>query len=139
MPRRELLTPTQRKDFTAFPVLDERELVKHYTLDDDALRLVRHHRGKANQLGFALQYLLLAHLGFASEVKLKPNPVVIGYVADQLEIGKRRQHATWRFRHQRDPDHCRVWDIRPHRQSLAFETSRQFGVPLWKIVNRGAQ
>ncbi|NJK43202.1 MAG: DUF4158 domain-containing protein [Pleurocapsa sp. SU_196_0] len=86
MPRREWLTGAERRTFTTFPDLDERDLVRHYTVDDDTFHLARHHRGRANPLGFTVQLLTLAHLGFSSDAKINPNQAVIDFVADQLGL-----------------------------------------------------
>jgi hypothetical protein len=45
MPRREILTPSQRVQLLAFPD-DEGELIRRYTLTKADLAFVRQHRGE---------------------------------------------------------------------------------------------
>lgn len=71
MSKRELLTPAHREAFTAFPELDDRSLVKHYTLTASALELIDQRRGAVNQLWSQDQPVDL------------PEPV-IDFVAEQL-------------------------------------------------------
>jgi hypothetical protein len=52
MPRRELLTDSQRRWLDA-PACDERAMVRHYTLTVEDLALIDRRRGDANRLGFA--------------------------------------------------------------------------------------
>jgi hypothetical protein len=47
MPRREILTPSQRVQLLAFPD-DEGELIRRYTLTKADLAFVRQHRGDHN-------------------------------------------------------------------------------------------
>lgn len=61
MPRRELLTESQRLIFNA-PVSDERGMVRHYTLSAEDLALINRRRRDPNRLGFAL---MLCYLGVA--------------------------------------------------------------------------
>jgi hypothetical protein len=57
MPRREILTSSDRMQLLAFPE-DEAELIRRYTLTKADLALVRQHRGDHNRLGIAVQILL---------------------------------------------------------------------------------
>jgi len=54
MPRRELLTPTERGQLFAFPE-DEGELIRLATLARADLTYIRQHRGDHNRLGLAIQ------------------------------------------------------------------------------------
>ena len=54
MPRRELLTPTERVQLFAFPS-DEGELIRLATLARGDLTYIRQHRGDHNRLGLAIQ------------------------------------------------------------------------------------
>ena len=54
MPRRELLTPTERVQLFAFPE-DESELIRLATLARSDLTYIRQHRGDHNRLGLAVQ------------------------------------------------------------------------------------
>jgi hypothetical protein len=57
MPRREILTSSDRVQLLAFPE-DEGELIRRYTLTKADLGFVRQHRGDHNRLGIAVQILL---------------------------------------------------------------------------------
>jgi TnpA family transposase len=86
MPRRELLTITQRAELTAFPTLEERTLVQHYTLTREDLNLIKPKRRPENRLGFALELLTLRHLCWSKDVELELPANVIAFVAEQLEL-----------------------------------------------------
>ena len=86
MPKRELLSPAQRAELTAFPDLDERSLIKHYTLTRSDLEFVRTRRGGSNQFGFAIELLILNHLGWSHDESIKPSEQVIHFVAEQLHL-----------------------------------------------------
>lgn len=53
MPRRNLLTPTERTGPLAFPTTDD-ELIQHYTFAEPDLSLIRQRHGSHNRLGFAV-------------------------------------------------------------------------------------
>ena len=55
MPRREILTSTERMPLLAFPE-DEGELIRKYTLTKADLALVRQHRGDHNGLQLVLPW-----------------------------------------------------------------------------------
>jgi Domain of unknown function (DUF4158) len=62
MPRRELLTPTERVQLFAFPS-DEGELIRLATLARGDLTYIRQHRGDHNRLGLAIQMVyFIRHL-----------------------------------------------------------------------------
>jgi hypothetical protein len=63
MPRRAVLTPTQREALLALPPEDDAELARHYTLSEEDLGTIRRRRGEANRLGFALQLCALRYPG----------------------------------------------------------------------------
>lgn len=62
MPRRTVLTPAQREALLALP-RDDADLIRHYTLSEEDLGIIRRRRGEANQLGFALQLCVLRYPG----------------------------------------------------------------------------
>jgi TnpA family transposase len=61
MPRREILTPSQRVQLLALPD-DEGELIRRYLTKAD-LAFVRQHRGDHNRLGIAVQMCSLRFPG----------------------------------------------------------------------------
>ena len=63
---------------------DEREVVRHYTLNDDDLDVIVRKRLDANRLGFAVALCLMRFPGWALERdETAPEPM-LGYVARQL-------------------------------------------------------
>lgn len=62
MPRREILSATERLALLAIPE-DEVELIRLYTLSKSDLAFVQQHRGVPNRLGIAVQMSYLQHPG----------------------------------------------------------------------------
>ena len=55
MPRRELLSPTQRGEMLSLPTdMSEQMLARYYTLSSDDLTLIRQRRRPYNRLGFIM-------------------------------------------------------------------------------------
>ena len=64
MPTRELLSPAQRPQFVELPdLMEERELVRHYTLSSEELAHADGKRGDHNRLGYCVQLCLLRFPG----------------------------------------------------------------------------
>jgi TnpA family transposase len=85
MPRRELLTPTQRVQLFAFPE-DEGELIRLATLARADLTYIRQHRGDHNRLGLAIQMVYLRHPSRVLPPSEAPYPPLLGIVAAQLKV-----------------------------------------------------
>ena len=62
MPRRSILSTAERASLLALPDAED-ELIRHYTLSDADLSLIRQRRGDANRLGVAVQLCLLRYPG----------------------------------------------------------------------------
>jgi TnpA family transposase len=84
MPRRELLTPTERAQLFAFPE-DEGELIRLATLARADLTYIRQHRGDHNRLGLAIQMVYLRHPSRVLPATEAPFPPLLGIVAAQLK------------------------------------------------------
>ena len=85
MPRRELLTSSERLELLALPT-DEGELIRLYTLTKADLAFARQHRGDHNRLGIAV---LMSYLRFPGRVLAgdeRPHGPVLDIVAGQLGI-----------------------------------------------------
>ena len=54
MPRRSILCATERDSLLAMPAARD-DLIRHYTLSDDDLAVIRQRRGSPSRLGFAVQ------------------------------------------------------------------------------------
>jgi TnpA family transposase len=85
MPRRELLTPTERVQLFAFPS-DEGELIRLATLARGDLTYIRQHRGDHNRLGLAIQRDYLRHPSRVLPPSEAPYPPLLGIVAAQLKV-----------------------------------------------------
>ena len=85
MPRRELLTPTERVQLFAFPS-DEGELIRLATLARGDLTYIRQHRGDHNRLGLAIQMVYLRHPSRVLPPSEAPYPPLLGIVAAQLKV-----------------------------------------------------
>ena len=62
MPRRSILSAAERGFLLAFPETQD-DLIRHYTLTETDLSIIRQRRGEANRLGFAVQLCLLRFPG----------------------------------------------------------------------------
>jgi hypothetical protein len=85
MPRRELLTSTERLELLAFPT-DEGELIRLYTLTKADISFIRQHRGDHNRLGIAVLMSYLRYPGRVLAGNETPYAPVLNIVADQLGI-----------------------------------------------------
>ncbi|WP_259271547.1 DUF4158 domain-containing protein, partial [Klebsiella pneumoniae] len=62
MPRRSILSATERESLLALPDAKD-ELIRHYTFNETDLSVIRQRRGAANRLGFAVQLCYLRFPG----------------------------------------------------------------------------
>jgi hypothetical protein len=85
MPRRSILSATERASLLAFPTTDD-ELIRHYTFTAPDLAAIRRRRGRQNHLGFAVQLCYLRYPGFALPTDAEPPPALLALVARQLRV-----------------------------------------------------
>lgn len=90
MPRRRLLTPTERAALLAFPTTDD-ALIQYYTFTEPDLSAIRQRRGNHNRLGFAVQLCYLRYPGFALPPDADPPKSLLSIVGQQLHI----EPAVW--------------------------------------------
>lgn len=90
MPRRSILSATERDNLMALPV-GEDDLIRHYSFTESDLSLIRQRRGDANRMGFAVQLCLLLYPGYALEVDMPVPDPVIDWIAGQI----RSDAAAW--------------------------------------------
>lgn len=83
MPRREVLTPSERVRIVGLPE-DPAELVRLSTLSDDDLAFIAQHRGEHNRLGIAAQLVYLRFPGRVLGPAETPDPTVLELLASQL-------------------------------------------------------
>jgi hypothetical protein len=85
MPRQELLTESQRLSLQS-PAIDERTMVRHYTLSSEDLAPINRRRGEPNRLGFPL---MLCYLRFPWRILQQgeePPAELCAFVAEQLGL-----------------------------------------------------
>ncbi|MGH2352734.1 MAG: Tn3 family transposase [Chloroflexota bacterium] len=125
MATRELLTPAQRLQFTTFPALSARDLVRYYTFSPDDLAIISRHRRPHNRLGFAVQLALLRFPGRAFQVDDPVPAAVVATVAAQLDLDAAALHDYARERDTTRREHLgelqqtfgfRTFDARAYRE-----------------------
>jgi len=97
MPRRELLTSTERLQLLAFPD-DEGELIRLVALTKPDLAFVGQHRGDHNRLGIAVLMSYLRYPGRVLGEGERPHDPILNLVAAQLGIST----AAWDLYAERD-------------------------------------
>ena len=85
MPRRSILSTAERESLLAFPDTEDL-LIRHYTLGESDLSLVRQRRGDHNRLGFAVQLCCLRYPGCALPTDAEPPAPLLAIVGRQLHI-----------------------------------------------------
>jgi TnpA family transposase len=97
MPRRSLLSAAERATLLAMPESQD-DIIRHYTLGEPDLSLIRQRRGDANRLGFAVQLCLLRYPGYAMGGKITVPEPVIQWIASQI----RADASAWAGYGERD-------------------------------------
>lgn len=85
MPRRSILSATERESLLALPDTKD-DLIRLYTFNDADLSCIRQHRGAANRLGFAVQLCYMRYPGIALTANAEPDAPLLRIVADQLKL-----------------------------------------------------
>jgi len=85
MPRRSILSASERERMLALPDTQE-DLIRRYTLNESDMAVVRQRRRGANRLGFAVQLCYLRFPGVALGVAEQPFGPLLQLVAAQLRI-----------------------------------------------------
>jgi hypothetical protein len=85
MPRRSILSATERDSLLAWPEAQV-ELIRHYTLSETDLSIVRQHRGAANRLGYAVQLCCMRYPGVPLGARDEPFAPLLHLVATQLKV-----------------------------------------------------
>ncbi len=97
MPRRELLTATERLQLLAFPE-DEAALIRLATLSKKDMAFIRQHRGEHNRLGIAVLMTYLRYPGRVLGEQEEPHAPVLKLIAAQIDISP----DAWPLYAQRD-------------------------------------
>ncbi len=85
MIRRQQLTEIQIAGLFD-PPADQRELVRHYTLSDTDIALIRRRRGDHNRLGHALMLCYLRYPGRPLHAGEQPAAALVTFVANQIDV-----------------------------------------------------
>lgn len=85
MTRRQQLTEAQLAALFD-PPTDQRELVRHYTLSDADVAMIRRCRGDHNRLGYALMLCYLRYPGRPLRTTERPPPGLVSFVAEQIDV-----------------------------------------------------
>jgi TnpA family transposase len=85
MPRRRLLQP-DRWSVLLNPPTDEDSLIRNYTMSGDDLDRAFRKRGHHNQLGFAVQFCLMRHIGRPLAQNDAVPAEVVSFIAGQLGV-----------------------------------------------------
>lgn len=72
IPRRSILSATERESLLALPDAKD-ELIRLYTFNDADLSRIRQHRGAANRLGFAVQLCYMRYPGITLTADAEPD------------------------------------------------------------------
>jgi TnpA family transposase len=83
--RRQQLTETQTAALFE-PPADPRELVRHYTLTEADLAIVRRCRGDPSRLGYALMLCYLRYPGRPLRTSERPPAALVSFVAEQIDV-----------------------------------------------------
>jgi hypothetical protein len=125
MPRREILTSSDRAQLLAFPE-DEGEWIRRYTLTKTDLAFVRQHRGDHNRLGIAVQMCVLRFPGRVLGENERPPDRLQSLVAAQLGISI----VAWDMYAQRDETR------REHLlELLSYLGMEQFGIKHYRAMS----
>ena len=68
------------------PPIEQRDLVRHFTLSAADLGAIRRCRGDHNRLGYALMLCYLRHPGRALRSAERPPPALLAFVAEQIGV-----------------------------------------------------
>jgi TnpA family transposase len=85
MPRRSILSAAERQSLLVLPD-NPADVIRHYTLSESDLAIIRQRRGAANRLGFAVQLCYLRFPGTVLGVGEPPFPPLLNLVATQLKV-----------------------------------------------------
>ena len=85
LPLRSILSVAERDSLLALPATQD-ELIRHYTLSETDLSIIRQHRKAANRLGFAVQLCYMRHPGVILEIDEEPFAPLLRMVAAQLKV-----------------------------------------------------
>lgn len=131
MPTRDVLSPSQRPQFTEIPAdMPERDLVRYYTFSDEDLTVIQQRRRDHNRLGFAVQLAFLRFPGRPLRSGEHVPQLILHYIASQLRVSP----DTYQIYAQRDTTRREhVQDIIQHFKFHPFSRHRYRELALWLL------
>jgi len=127
MPRRGLLTSTERLELFAFPE-DGTELIRLYTLSKQDVAFIRQHRGDHNRLGIAVQMSYLRHPGRVLGEREKPHAPLLNVLTEQLQVPL----SVWDLYARRDETRrSHLLELFARLEMKAFDRSHYRSLSIW--------
>lgn len=83
MARRSILTAQERQSLLALPD-NQSDFIRHYSLSETDLSLIKQKRGNANRLGFAVQLCYMRYPGIVLPDTQTPDRELLKFIATQL-------------------------------------------------------
>jgi len=97
VPRRSILSVAERESLLSLPASQD-DLIRHYSLSESDLSLVRRRRGASNRLGFAILLSYMRYPGIILGVGDEAYAPLLSYVAQQVNVDA----AAWKRYGQRE-------------------------------------
>ncbi len=85
MPRRSILSVAERESLLSLPTSQD-DLIRHYSLNESDLSLIRQRRGASNRLGFAILLSYMRYPGMILGVGDEAYAPLLRYVAQQVNV-----------------------------------------------------
>ena len=85
MPRRSILSVAERESLLSLPTSQD-DLIRHYSLNESDLSLIRQRRGASNRLGFAILLSYMRYPGIILGVGDEAYAPLLSYVAQQVNV-----------------------------------------------------
>jgi hypothetical protein len=134
MPRQTVLSVSELNSLKAISE-NKDDLIRHFTLSDSDLSIIRQRRGESNRLGFAIQLCYMRYPGIVIGVNEKPFFPLLKMVAKQLEIDE-QYWDSYGQREQTRRDHIselqvafgfKLFDNSHYRQLVSTMTETAMG------------
>ena len=93
MPRRSILSVAERESLLSLPTSQD-DLIRHYSLNESDLSLIRQRRGASNRLGFAILLSYMRYPGIILGVGDEVYAPLLTYVAQQVNVDAEAWNGT---------------------------------------------
>lgn len=141
MSRRSLLSSMQRAQFTDFWAhMDERDLIRHYTLTESDLDIIQRRRRVQNRLGFAVMLCYLRYPGRALQPGEQVTQPIVRFIAQQINAPSASMKFYSRLREQTRREHLvelqTAYGFQPFSNRL-YEELSQWLLPIAMGTDKG--